>query len=58
MVSEEEGSLDLYFKLNVSDENKPDHYFDVQSLVNFNTIYKFTSAIKEYLIDTVNDNSK
>ena len=51
-------TLEISLKLNVSDEENLNNYFNVQAPVSFNTIYNFTTAIKEYLIDTVNNNSK
>lgn len=53
MISEQEGILEVGLKLNISDEKNINNYFDVQAPVSFDTIHEFTSAIKEYLINTV-----
>lgn len=58
MISEQEGRLEIGLKLNISDEENINNYFDVQAPVSFDIIHEFTSAIKEYLIDTVHNDAK
>lgn len=58
IISEKEGTLNIHLSLNISDEENINKYFDVQAPVSFDVICKFTTAIKEYLIDTVDNDAK
>lgn len=56
MTSEQKGTLEIALKLNISNEEHINNSFNVQAPVCFDTIYKFTTAIKEYLVSTTNEN--
>ncbi len=53
MILEKKEFLDLSIKLNISKEKENEKYFEIQAPVNFDNIDSFTSAIKEYLVNTV-----